>query len=36
MPQPPESIMPDYNLILTLGRPQGVETMIELPGFKVA
>ena len=28
--------MPNENLILTLGRPQGVETMVELPGFKVA
>ena len=36
MPQPPESLMPNENLILTLGRPQGVETMVELPGFKVA
>ena len=35
MPQPPEALMPNENLILTLGRPQGVETMVELPGFKV-
>ena len=28
--------MPNENLILTLGRPQGVETMVDLPGFKVA
>jgi hypothetical protein len=34
MPQPPESIMPDETLILTFGRPQGVETIAELPGFK--
>jgi hypothetical protein len=36
MPQAPEALMPGENLILTLGRPQGVETMVELPGFKVA
>jgi hypothetical protein len=36
MPQPPESIMPDESLILTMGRPQGVETIAELPGFKAA
>jgi len=36
MPQAPESIMPDETLILTLGRPQGVETITELPGFKSA
>jgi hypothetical protein len=36
MPQAPEALMPNENLILTLGRPQGVETMVELPGFKVA
>ena len=36
MPQAPESIMPDETLILTLGRPQGVETIADLPGFKVA
>ena len=33
MPQPPESIMPNESLILTMGRPQGVETITELPGF---
>jgi hypothetical protein len=36
MPQAPEALMPNENLILTLGRPQGVETMVDLPGFKVA
>ena len=36
MPQPPEAMMPNENLILTLGRPQGVETMADLPGFKAA
>jgi hypothetical protein len=36
MPQPPESIMPDESLILTMGRPLGVETIAELPGFKAA
>ncbi len=36
MPQPPEALMPSEKLILTLGRPQGVETMVDLPGFKVA
>jgi hypothetical protein len=36
MPQAPESIMPDGNLILTMGRPQGVETIASLPGFQVA
>jgi hypothetical protein len=36
MNQPPEALMPNENLILTLGRPQGVETMVDLPGFKVA
>ncbi len=35
MPQPPQAFMPHENLILTLGRPQGVETMVELPGFKI-
>ena len=35
MPQPPQAFMPNENVILTLGRPQGVETMVELPGFKV-
>ena len=36
MPQAPEALMPNENLILTLGRPQGVETIVDLPGFKVA
>ena len=36
MPQGPEAIMPSENLILAFGRPQGIETMVELPGFKVA
>jgi hypothetical protein len=34
MPQPPVSIMPDEMMILTLGRPQGVEAIPELPGFQ--
>jgi hypothetical protein len=33
MPHPPEVIMPDEVLILTMGRPQGVEMISELPGF---
>jgi hypothetical protein len=36
MPQAPESLMPNENLILTLGKPQGVETLVDLPGFKAA
>src|SRR5262249_17791010 len=36
MPQAPEALMPNENLILTMGRPQGVETMVELPGFTLA
>ena len=32
--KPPESIMPNETLILTMGRPQGVETIKELPGFQ--
>ncbi len=35
IPQGVGSIMPNETLILTLGRPQGIETMVELPGFKV-
>src|SRR5262249_52546856 len=34
MPQPPVSLMPDETLILTLGRPQGVEAIPDLPGFQ--
>jgi hypothetical protein len=34
MPVPPDSIMPYENLILTMGRPQGVEAIAQLPGFK--
>ncbi len=33
MPQAPESIMPNETLILTMGRPQGVESIKDLPGF---
>ena len=36
MPQPPESIMPNETLLLTMGRPQGVETIKDLPGFQTA
>ena len=36
MPAPPESIMPDETMILTMGRPQGVEMIAELPGFQSA
>ena len=36
MPQAPESIMPNETLILTMGRPQGVETITDLPGFQSA
>jgi hypothetical protein len=35
MPVPPNSIMPYEKMILTMGRPQGVETIAQLPGFKV-
>ena len=34
MPQAPESIMPNETLILTMGRPQGVESIKDLPGFQ--
>ncbi len=34
MPQPPDAIMPNENMILTMGRPQGVEMIAQLPGFK--
>jgi hypothetical protein len=34
MPNPPDAIMPYENVILTMGRPQGVETIAQLPGFK--
>jgi hypothetical protein len=36
MPQPPESIMPNETLLLTMGRPQGVDTIKDLPGFQTA
>jgi hypothetical protein len=36
MPTPPESIMPNETMILTMGRPQGVEMIVELPGFQNA
>ncbi len=36
MPAAPEAIMPDETLLLTLGRPQGVESIAELAGFKGA
>ncbi len=31
---PPVAIMPDETVILTMGQPQGVETIVELPGFQ--
>ena len=34
MRQAPESIMPNETLILTMGRPQGVESIKDLPGFQ--
>jgi hypothetical protein len=34
MPRPPVPLMPDEALILTMGRPQGVELIPELPGFQ--
>ena len=34
MPQAPESIMPNETLILTMGRPQGVESIKDLAGFQ--
>ena len=34
MPQPPVALMPQEMLILTMGRPQGVEALTELPGFR--
>jgi hypothetical protein len=36
MPQPPESIMPNETLLLMMGRPQGVESIKDLPGFQSA
>ena len=36
MPQPPESIMPNETLLLTMGRPQGVEMIKDLPGFQTS
>ena len=33
MPKPPESIMPDEKLILTIGQPMGVDQIPTLPGF---
>ena len=35
MPDPPEVIMPDEMLILTLGQPLGVDQLPNLPGFTV-
>src|SRR5262249_10122792 len=34
MPAAPEAIMPNETLLLTMGRPQGVEAIAELTGFK--
>jgi hypothetical protein len=34
MPQPPVALMPQELLVLTMGRPQGVEALTELPGFR--
>jgi hypothetical protein len=36
MPQAPESIMPNETLVLTMGRPQGVESIKDLPGFQTS
>jgi hypothetical protein len=35
MPTAPESIMPDESLVLSMGRPQGIEAIAELPGFQI-
>jgi len=34
MPAAPEAIMPGETVLLALGRPQGVEMIADLPGFK--
>ena len=34
MPVPPTVLMPQEMLILTMGQPQGVEMLAELPGFQ--
>jgi hypothetical protein len=34
MPGAPEAIMPNDTVLVSLGRPQGVEMIAELPGFK--
>jgi hypothetical protein len=34
MPQPPTALNPQESLVLTMGRPQGVEALHELPGFR--
>ncbi len=34
MPQPPVALMPQELLVLTMGQPQGVEAITELPGFR--
>jgi hypothetical protein len=34
MPQPPTVLMPHEMLILTMGQPQGVEMLSDLPGFQ--
>ncbi len=34
MPQPPTVLMPHESLILTMGQPQGVELLPDLPGFQ--
>ena len=33
MPVPPEAIMSDEMVILTLGQPQGIDQVPHLPGF---
>ncbi len=34
MPQPPTVLTPQESLILTMGQPQGVEMLPDLPGFQ--
>jgi hypothetical protein len=34
LPQPPVPLMPQETMILTMGHPQGVEAIMQLPGFQ--
>ncbi len=34
LPQPPVSLMPQETMIVTMGRPQGLEAVPQLPGFQ--